>query len=84
MLEHLPGSNSMQPLHDILNSLTQDQQLILFLIELSCGELSEGMIKNIFIAGTNILAGNPKSNDTYLHYQYAVMEQKKLINLDGE
>lgn len=84
MLEHLPDSNSMQPLHDLLNSLTQDQQLILFLIELACGEITDRTINDIFTAGANILAGNEKYDDTYLHSQYAVLQQKDIIHLVGE
>ena len=84
MLEHLPDSNSMQPLHDLLNSLTQDQQLILFLIELACGEITDRTINDIFTAGANILAGNEKYDNTYLHSQYAVLQQKGIIHLVGE
>ena len=84
MLEHLPDSNSMQPLHDLLDSLTQDQQLILFLIELACGEIIDRTINDIFTAGANILAGNEKYDDTYLHSQYAVLQQKDIIHLVGE
>lgn len=84
MLEHLPDRISMQPLHDILNTLNQDQQIILFLLELSQGEIAAETIEKIFAVGTCILSGNKKYNETYLHCQYVAMEQKNIIFLEGQ
>lgn len=84
MLEYLPDRSSMQPLHDLLNTLNQDQQIILFLIELSCGEISAKTIAKIFVSGSYILSGNEKYNETYLYNQYVAMEQKNIIFLDGQ
>lgn len=84
MLEQLPQKNTMQPLHDLLNSLNQDQQLILFLIELACGEIKAETIGKIISAGSTILAGNEKYKESYLHTQYYNLEQKHIVRMIGD
>lgn len=81
MLEQIPQKNSMQPLHDLLNSLNQDQLLILFLIELACGEIKAKTIVKIFSVGSTILAGNEKYKEAYLQTQYYKLEQKKIVRI---
>lgn len=84
MLEYLPTKTSMHPIHDILNSLEPDQRIILYIIELSCGETHVGEIRDVFIMGKQILAGSKKYNEAYLITQYTALEQKNLVVLNGE
>lgn len=82
MLQYLTDKATCHPLDDILVSLSYDQQMILFLIELARGEIAIKTVESIFAAGTTILTGNKKYSTTYLHTQFVILAEKKLIQIN--
>lgn len=83
MLPHTKDIQSRHPIQDVINNLGSDQQLILFLAAFNDGSISVKSLQNIFISGTNILAGNQKYTQDHILCQCIELQQKKIIEIEN-
>ena len=83
MLPYSSNPMSHQPLRDLIDDLGEDTKIILFLIELSRGEVFSETIEDMFLMGTHILTGVKKYSKPYVQSQCTILKNKKIVDINN-